>query len=234
MNPIDIVQYIVWYATQREIRLTTNRLVKYLYLADLYQARITKGETITGFPWRFVHYGPFCREALNTIEKAVATELICKETHGSSFGDEKEYHLYWCREDKAERIADFFHVGVIGQLQRALNQFGEDTPQLLDYVYFETEPMQSAVKEDLLDFSKAEMPTFSSVVKLKKLSPEAIRNAREKIKKISKEAREDRKKFIQEQCDAERFRDDSYYRFIQFLDGEPLEAGLAGTAKLKF
>ena len=55
----DYVQFITWYARQREERLTVIRLVKFLYLLDLYYARENKGDIITGCSWKFVHYGPY-------------------------------------------------------------------------------------------------------------------------------------------------------------------------------
>lgn len=233
MQSTDLIRYIVWYATQQGIKLTTNRLVKFLYLADLYYARIKDGKTITGFPWRFIYYGPYCREAWNTIEKAAADNLICKETYASYFDDEKEYNLFWCREDDAEELGEQIHIGVIGYLQNAIKKFGDDTPQLLDYVYFDTEPMQDAQKGDLLDFSKAERFEPVKKVQLKKLSPETIKKAREKIKKLSDSLNADRKRLIKSEREAEKFKDESYYKFLNLLDGEELEVGLKGTAKIQ-
>ena len=71
MEPFDLIDYVVWYASTRGEELTPIRLVKFLYLADLYYARREKGKTLTGWPWAFVYYGPFCGEAMDAIEKAV-------------------------------------------------------------------------------------------------------------------------------------------------------------------
>jgi len=233
MKPIDLIKYIAWYATQQGIKLTTNRLVKFLYLTDLYYARIKDGKTITGFPWRFIYYGPYCREVWNTIEKAAADNLICKKTYASYFNDEKEYNIFLCHEDDAEEIGGQIHIGVIGYLQNAIKKFGDDTPQLLDYVYFDTEPMQDAKKGDLLDFSKAEKFKPVEKVQLKKLSPETIKKARKKIKKLSDSLNADRKKMIKSEQEAGKFKDESYYKFLKLLDGEELEVGLKGTAKIR-
>ena len=64
----DLIRYIVWYATENEMALTTIRLVKFLYLADLYYARVHRGKTLTGFPWAFVYYGPYCKQSMDAIE----------------------------------------------------------------------------------------------------------------------------------------------------------------------
>lgn len=233
MHHVNLIRYIVWYATQNGIRLTTNRLVKFLYLADLYHARVKGGETITGFPWRFVYYGPYCSKAFAAIEEAANENLICKETYDSFFGDEKEYHLFWCREDEAEDLGEQLHIGVIGRLQNAIKKYGDETPQLLDYVYFETEPMKKALKGDLLDFSTAEKFDPVEKVQLKELSPETIKKAREKIRELNDSLKADRKRLIVAEESAEKYKDDSYYQFLKHLDGEELEVGLKGTAKIQ-
>jgi len=233
MKPIDIIKYITWYATQNNIRLTTNRLVKFIYLADLYQARRKGGETLTGFPWRFIYYGPYSHEAMQCIDQAVQEGLICKETFDSYFSVDKDYNLFSCQEDDAEKLEDSFHIGVLGQIQRAIKKYGDDTPQLLDYVYFGTEPMKDAKKGDLLDFSKVVKREPIQKVKLKKITPEAIKLAREKIKKIGEELKIGKEKLIQDERETEKYKDESYYNFIELLDGEELEVGLKGTARIQ-
>jgi hypothetical protein len=184
MHPSDIIKYIVWYATQSGIRLSTNRLVKFIYLADLYYARYNSGVTLTGFPWKFIYYGPYCREAMWCIDQAVSDGSVCKATYESYFGDEKEYSLFISKDMAAENIENLIPLSVLGPLQKIITKMGDDTPQLLDYVYFDTEPMVKAKKGDLLDFTKAKKPQFIETVKLKKLSPDAIKLARQKIKQL--------------------------------------------------
>ena len=233
MQPFDIIRYIVWHATQNDIRLTTNRLVKFVYLTDLYYARLRNGETLTGFPWRFVHYGPYCSEAMDCVERAVQDNLICKETYDSRFEPDKDYHIFSCRDDDTENISDLFHIVVLGQIQNAIKKLGDDTPRLLDYVYFNTEPMRDVRKGDLLDFSKAEKFEPIKQVKLKKLSPESIKLARAKIKELGKEIETDREKLIQDDNEIEKYKDESYFKFIDMIDGEELEVGLKGISKIQ-
>jgi hypothetical protein len=233
MHPSELIRYIVWYATQQEIKLTTNRLVKFLYLTDLYYARIKTGETLTGFPWRFIYYGPFCSEAWEAINQTVVNGLICKETYPSSFDEVKEYHIFWCQDDDAENIENKIQIRVIGQLQKAIKKYGEDTPQLLDHVYFETEPMQGVKKGDLLNFSKCEMPKPIEKIVLKKLSPEIIKRAREKIKNLSVGLSADRKKFIEKEQEVDKYKGEAYNQFLKLLDGDELPVGLKGTAKIQ-
>ncbi len=233
MKATDLIKYIVWYATQQGIKLTTNRLVKFVYLADLYQARLKDGKTLTGFPWRFIYYGPYCRQAGQVIDDAAREGVICKETFDSKYAVDKVYNLFSCKDTDAEDLEEQFHIGVIGQLQEVIKKFGEDTPQLLDYVYFDSEPMKDAKKGDLLDFSTAKRPEIGKPVKLKKLTPDAIKLAREKIKKIGEELKTDKERLIIDEKDTEKYKDESYYKFVKLLDGEELDVGLKGTAKIK-
>jgi hypothetical protein len=233
MKTIDLIRYIVWYATENDIRLTTNRLVKFIYLADLYHARFRNGQILTEFPWQFVYYGPYCREAMDCIEEAVRDGLINKATHESYFGTEKEYHIFSCRDHEAENIEESIHIGILGPIQKAIRQLGDDTPQLLDFVYFDTEPMANAKKGDFLDFSKARKPEPIKKAKLKQLSPEAIKLARQTIKQLSNEMNIDGKKLIKDEQETEKYKDDAYYKFIKMMDGDELEVGLKGTAKIQ-
>ncbi|MBU2621323.1 MAG: hypothetical protein KKD92_03275 [Proteobacteria bacterium] len=199
-------------------------------MADLYHARLKGGQTLTGFPWRFIYYGPYCSEAMQCIDQAVNDGLICKATYDSYFDEDKEFNIFICKDKEAEKIEELIHIGIVGQIQKAIRTLGNDTPQLLDHVYFNTEPMANARKGDLLDFSKAVRPESIKKVKLKKLSPNAIKLARQKIKQLSDEINADRKRLIKDEQETEKYKDNAYCQFIEMLDGEKLAIGLKGTA----
>ena len=233
MKPVDLVRYIAWYATQVGIKLTTNKLVKFIYLVDLYHARIKKGQTITGFPWKFVYYGPYCTEARQSIESAAQDGFVCREIFDSKFSLEKDYSLFSCDDPEAEKLEELIHLGVLSQLHSAIKKYGDDTPQLLDYIYFETEPMEGVKKGDVLDFSKAHMPDRVRTIQLKKIPDDKIKFAREKIKLLGAQFKSDREKLVKEDQENDKYKTESYYKFKKLLDGDPLEAGLTGTAKIK-
>jgi hypothetical protein len=54
IEPGKLIQFIVCQATEFGTSLSPIRVVKFLYLADLYHARENKGETLPGWPWAFV------------------------------------------------------------------------------------------------------------------------------------------------------------------------------------
>lgn len=233
MNPVNIIKYIVWYATERDIRLTTVRLVKFVYLADLYYARKTGGATLTGFPWAFVYYGPYCSEVMVAIDNAVSVGTISRQTYESRYADNKEYHLFTSRDQEADKLEDQFPLQVVSPLKSAIRKYGDDTASLLDYVYFETEPMMGqVVKGDVLDFSRARNVQIDKPAQLKRLSRAKIARAREHLENLSRKMNEGRQRLAEESARTERFLDDVYFRALEQMNGEDLGPGLEGTARI--
>jgi len=173
VNTTDLVKYITWLASEREEMLSPIRLVKFLYLADLYHARRNEGKTLTGWRWRFVHYGPFCNVALQAIETAVQAGIIAAIPYESSFDDEQHF-LYKSQSETEPSIAMTLPFYVIGPLQGAVKKWAGDTFGLLDHVYFETEPMKNVKPGDVLDFSKVKEPEPFHEVHIRKLSKNKI------------------------------------------------------------
>ncbi|MFH0785489.1 MAG: type II toxin-antitoxin system antitoxin SocA domain-containing protein [Pseudomonadota bacterium] len=233
MKIVDIIRYISWYATENDVALTTNRLVKFLYLVDLYHARLNEGKTLTGLPWQFVYYGPYCGEAMQHIDKAVEQALITKWTGENHFEKGKEYHVFSCKDEEAEELERLIPFGILYRIQTDIRNLGDDTPQLLDYIYFDTEPMAKAQKGDILDFTTVVKPLPNQRVKLKKLSRGTIESARQQIKQLSDKIDSDKANLLRDEEETKRYKDETYHSFIEMLDGEDLDIGLKGTAKIQ-
>jgi hypothetical protein len=63
-------------------------------------------------------------------------------------------------EDAFMRARADFELETI--VDRIVKEWGDaDLNKLLDYVYFETEPMQNAKRGDVLDFSSVSQPTLT-------------------------------------------------------------------------
>jgi hypothetical protein len=45
-DPVKFVEWAVWYANERGANLTPIRIVKFLYLVDLYNARVSAGKEL--------------------------------------------------------------------------------------------------------------------------------------------------------------------------------------------
>jgi hypothetical protein len=227
INILDLIQYIVCYATEKGMKLSPVRLVKFIYLADLYWARENNGKILTGWPWRFVHYGPFCNESLDYIEKAHSDGLIDKGTYESKFVDE-DYFLYWCKEDRTD-IERKLPIFLTSPLHETISKWGDDTFGLLDYVYFETEPMLEAKKGDLLDFSKAKKLEKPEPIEMIKLSPKQIAKGKEIIERLKTKY----KKGLETQAGTpEPIYDEVYQKGAKLLDEEDLQGDLSGKAEI--
>jgi len=223
---LRLIQYIVCYATEKGMKLSPIRLVKFLYLADLYWARENHGATLTEWPWKFVHYGPFCKESLDAIEKAFQGNIIERTAYESRYVDE-DYYLYWCKENRVD-IERNLPICLTSPLHAAISKWGDDTYGLLDYVYFETEPMLDAKKGDMLDFSKAKKPEAPQKIEMRKLSSKQLIKGKEIMERL-------KGKYKQGFLSSELFKpvyDETYHQGIKSLDEEDLEGDLSGKAEI--
>ena len=136
----------------RELDSTASKtkLLKLLYLADIEHFR-RAGSTLTGFDWIFYLYGPWAADFDKTLEQLQSEGAI-------DLRDWTDTSL----EGKEIRIADPLDLGKViadtdeyFRTKRMIDTFAAlSTPELLDYVYFSTEPMGGAEKLQPLDFSK--------------------------------------------------------------------------------
>lgn len=222
----QLIHYIVWFATDRGIKLTTVRLVKFLYLADLNWARENGGKTLTGWPWKFVHYGPFCGESLEVIEETVKAGLIEKGSYSSKYVDD-DYYLFWSSEEPRDV------VGIPLYLKSALNEsiskWGDDTYGLLDYVYFDTEPMIDAEKGQYLDFSKAKKIEKPKEIRMLKLTPENVAKGKEIMERLKKKYKQE---LLNRSGGPRAIYDEIYDKATRFLNEEDLAGELSGEASI--
>lgn len=133
--------------------LSPIHLIKYVYLADLTFARENNGETYTGLPWRFHHYGPWEYACFERIEPAL-TAIDAEKRVLSSTHFEDDYDR-WCLSDSRlhDELQEKLPVGIVGTIGKFVHQFGSDTKGLLHYIY-KTPPMVTAAPGEILDFSK--------------------------------------------------------------------------------
>lgn len=152
MNPAlsQIVPAMVSYVTGHDGYVTKTKLLKLLYLFDVEYYRLHR-QIFSGFQWKFFHLGPWAREFDQFLEGLVAQGLLVE-----SSSTRREY------DTKFYRTAEPFEMyGILGNfkdeaaLKLILDTWGESsTGEILDYVYFRTEPMEYGVRNEQLDFSK--------------------------------------------------------------------------------
>lgn len=217
-------------AEARGSRLTKIRLVKFLYLFDLYWAQAEK-HTYTNWSWAFVYYGPYCRESTDAIDLAEKTGFLAAEAYESHYRDE-DFRLYRpgkrITEADIDKVLSSMPIHVSACLTRAVRRWYDDTYGLLDYVYFRTGPMARAKPGDALSFAEETMPNFEALrpVKMQELSSKKKLALREAIKKIGK------KNPLYHES-PELF-DKEYFDSLSRVEGPETETGVSGIAKLNF
>lgn len=140
----------------RDRELGPIHLIKYVYLADLAYAERYGGETFTGTPWRFYHFGPWSAAVFERIEPALAGISARSKRISSRHAD--DFVRYSLDPMDAERVRSSFEASlpmvVQSRVAGAVHEFGSDTASLLRAIYL-TRPMVNAAPEENLDFATA-------------------------------------------------------------------------------
>lgn len=228
---LNLIKYIVCYATDHEINLTTVRLVKLVYLADLYHARFNNGQTITGFPWAFINFGPYCQDVMRHIDKATSIGFINGKVLESKYSD-KTYTLFSCNDEHYSDIKKEFQLRVMSDLQYAIRKYGDDTAQLLDYVYFKTEPMNDVKKGDLLDFSLAKQPEPISSVETGKLAKKDVERVKLLVKQLKEKHDIAQNNLLRSDEKEKKWKDKLYLETLDAIDSETFPEELRGIIRI--
>jgi len=147
-----LTTYIIMQVQERGGRPIKTQLMKLLYLMDVEFYR-RHSRTVTQLSWKYYHHGPYAVEA----DRILGNLPDIEESEFISHAGRKGY-AYTSQSDidEGERaLISMFGYPVKQVLDRVLDRWAlEDLWVLLDYVYFETEPMRDARRGELLDFSK--------------------------------------------------------------------------------
>lgn len=157
----SIMQYALAEARQnedwRDRQLGPIHLIKYVYLADLEHAERT-GETFTGAPWRFYHFGPYCTEVWRRTDPAMEAMGAEDCSFDSQFQSEPAKRWRSRNPDRdVERAKQSIPIMTQLAVRRAVREWGADTKSLLHFVYT-TEPMRAAAPREPLEFKAREVP----------------------------------------------------------------------------
>ncbi len=169
----EIAYYLLSHAAHDGVSVGTTKLVKLFYLIDHEYYRWHR-RTLTDAPWQFYHYGPYCEELVQAAQKAsgIEPEQAFEFSEGKFY---RGYKVTTCHTDASSRWPAPVRAAVTSVYER----WGPATlPLLLDYVYFETQPMLHATRFKPLDFSVIPDPR------------QVVEAPRDFSKLISKEKRE--------------------------------------------
>jgi hypothetical protein len=145
-----VITAIVSYVTERGGYITKTKLLKLLYLFDVEFYR-THGKTFTGFQWKYFHLGPWTKEFDPLFEGLIAKGALVEQ-----------------RVEKPDYDAKFLGATEAGNLKKTFSDFKDElilrnlldlwgpipTSEILDYVYFRTEPMENGIRNEPLDFTR--------------------------------------------------------------------------------
>jgi hypothetical protein len=146
----DLIKHIVAEVIDAGGTLGTTRLVKLLYVIDVeYYRRHRK--LLTGLDWIFYHYGPYSLE-IPEIIRSLDLDIPQDDV---SIGDGRIMHQFKPGFRQKVDISELMPASDLMLVEKVIDRWAiEDLNKLLSYVYFDTEPMQSAKLGEPLDFSK--------------------------------------------------------------------------------
>ena len=162
-----LIAYIVDQVGDQGGAIGRTALMKLVYLADIEHYR-RYGKQATNLQWRFHHYGPYSAE-LDQEVQALGLDIdesVFSRAPGGRAVSGYHYRRVGDWREVARAFNSHYDAAAKRCVDRVVQQWGLDSlPTILDYVYFETEPMQDARRGEMLDFSKVqpESPLRSSV-----------------------------------------------------------------------
>lgn len=175
-KPAEILTEFINELTSEEIIFGETKLIKLFYLLEIeYYKQIR--ERLTDLKWIYYKYGPYAFE----FEKILSKFPFIKDEY--TFDLNKAFKSFKLDSYEKTQLDDFIKI----LIKKLIKRWGlEDTNDLLDYVYFETEPMEKAKKNEELDFSliKEEERTAYKEVKL---DSEIINGIFQKLKEKKKD-----------------------------------------------
>jgi hypothetical protein len=189
----DLALALLTSAQARGTALNKTKLLKLMYLADIEHFRAHR-KTLTGFTWIFFLYGPWAAEydtLIADLERHDFIEIESWESGGIS-GDRLKTSEDRNLEAVLESATEYYRV------KHHVDTWSDrNLSELLDYVYFDTDPMRDAVSLQPLDFEKvsAEAPALYRRSK-SGASDASVRNLRRRFAEIRGRNEQARQKAI--------------------------------------
>ena len=92
-NILTHIDYIVSLAGLDGNRLTTTRMIKFLYLLEILYLKHDKTR-LTNWNWKFWDFGPYCDESYSALKEAKSANLIVADNYQHRFNENDEYTLF--------------------------------------------------------------------------------------------------------------------------------------------
>ena len=148
-NIEKLIAAIVTWVVGEGSYVTKTKLLKLLYLFDVEYYRAHR-QTFTGFGWKFYHLGPWAAEFGPTLDELVNRGTLLQQQSSNADFDTSFYRPV----ETIDPRTPFCNVKDEYILRGVLNRWGtRSTGEILDYVYFQTPPMEAGIRNAPLDFS---------------------------------------------------------------------------------
>jgi|SRR5579871_3055308 len=210
----ELIPALVFYVTERGGYVTKTKLLKLLYLFDVEFYRV-HGRIFTGLHWKFFHLGPWTIEFDPLLEELVEDNAIF-ETKSIKADHETKFYRASEPSDFGKLFEKYSDQAILTTI---LNMWAESTTgEILDYVYFRTEPMEYGIRNQPLDFSRiAQHRPLKYTRSSSGKSTKEIAAARQQIQELLKKAVADKQAhfaFTRPKYDEE------YFTALEKLDNE--------------
>ena len=151
-----LIAYLIDQVRDQEGKPNKTTLVKLVYLVDVEHCR-RYGKPVTGLEWRFHHYGPYAAELDREIDDNTLFQVFGNRGTGYGFSPSPAWR------DIQAAFSTSYGPTVKRIADDVAKQWGLETlDTVLEYVYFDTEPMQNAERGETLDFSKIQVEGIST------------------------------------------------------------------------
>ncbi|MBD3338862.1 MAG: DUF4065 domain-containing protein [Candidatus Lokiarchaeota archaeon] len=178
INLPNLILSIVSYVRDRGGYVTKTKLIKFLYLIDVEYYRKNKLK-LTNFDWIFYKFGPYTKQFEEIYSSLSQGDLKIDRKIGN------DYDADIITSDLSLEIHEVINNPSTSLLiKKILNRWSQERlSKILDYVYFETEPMENAKKLQPLDFTTI-MPELEEEFRLNKskLKAKKLKSLRDKLK----------------------------------------------------
>jgi len=173
-----LVAVIVSEITRRGGWVTKTKLLKLIYLFDVEYFRRHR-QTFTGFSWKFLHLGPWAAEFDATLPQLLDRGVLTESTSSKAEFDTTFYRVSEAT-DISSVVPDLTDELL---LKRILDIWSDSsTGEILDYIYFRTEPMEHGVRNQPLDFGTIRESTPKYVRPPSGKTPEEIKKLRKEFR----------------------------------------------------
>jgi hypothetical protein len=192
-TPTHLIPAVVSYVTHKGGYVTKTKLLKLLYLCDVEYYRAFR-RLLTGFQWKFFHLGPWSSELDPILQELVSRGVLVEQVSSRPDYDTKFFRT--SEDFDLGRLFGTFKEEV--PVKRVLERWAESsTGEILDHVYFHTEPMEHGIRNEPLDFTTvSEQPAVNYSRQASGKTPQEIKAARIRLaEQMARRKAEDASRF---------------------------------------